>query len=118
VAQADYAQRYACGGCVIIKTFDNGWGRNFAAKEFEQRIIDQYLKDSVARSVLINNTWYTGDYHQQVINQLRTLDFDQIVLVSMLDASIASPDWYQEFGKPVKAVGYYPGKDTIDFWNM
>lgn len=103
---------------MIIKTFDNGWGANFPAKEFEQQIIKQYLSHTTARTVLINNTWYTKDYHQQVMDQLRNLDFDQIVLVSMIDASIASPEWYQEFNCPVYAVGYYPGADSIDFWAL
>jgi hypothetical protein len=118
MAQVYKAQRYAQGGCMIVKTFDNGWGNNFPAKKFEQNIVNQYLKDNKTRSVLINNTWYTKDYHQQVMSQLRTLEFDQIVLISMLDASIASPDWYQEFDRPVHAVGYYPGKDNIDFWAL
>jgi hypothetical protein len=52
------------------------------------------------------------------MEQLRNEEFDQIILVSMLDASIAKPDWYQEFQRPVRAVGYYPGKDAIDFWAL
>ena len=103
---------------MIVKIFDNGWGNNFPAKEFEQQIVDQYLINNVARSVLINNTWYTNEYHHAVMNQLRTIDFDQIILISMLDTPIASPNWYQEFNKPVHAVGYYTGKDTIDFWAL
>jgi hypothetical protein len=103
---------------MIVQIFDNGWGNVFPVKAFEQQIIDQYLHNDNERSVLINNTWYTSDYHQQVMSQLRHLDFDQIVLISMLDAPIASPNWYQEFEKPVMAVGYYPGKDTIDFWAL
>lgn len=103
---------------MIVKTFDNGWGNNFLLKEFEQQIIKQYLIDISLRTILINNVWYTKEYHQQVMSQLRTLEFDQIVLVSMLDASIASPEWYQEFNRPVYAVGYYPGKHTVDFWAM
>jgi hypothetical protein len=103
---------------MIVKTFDNGWGHNFPAKQFEQQIINQYLHNNTARTVLINNTWYTSDYHQQVMNQLRTMQFDQIVLISMFDASIADPSWYQEFCKPVYTMGYYPGKNTIDFWAL
>jgi hypothetical protein len=103
---------------MIVKTFDNGWGNNFLAKAFEQEIISQYMHHNTARTVLINNTWYTNDYHQHVINQLRELDFDQIILVSMLDASIAKTEWYQEFDKPVYAIGYYPGHNTIDFWAL
>ena len=103
---------------MIIKTFDNGWGPNFPAKTFEQEIIDIYLQHNKARTVLINNTWYTVDYHQTVMDQLRNLDFDQIILVSMLDAAIAVPEWYQEFNKPVYTVGYYPGQNIIDFWAL
>ena len=103
---------------MIVKTFDNGWGDNFTVKRFEQQIVDQYLMTDVAKSIIINNTWYTKDYHQQVMEQLRNEDFDQIILVSMLDASIAKSDWYQEFQRPVHAVGYYPGQDTIDFWAL
>jgi hypothetical protein len=103
---------------MIIKTLDNGWGNNFPAKQFEHQIINQYLTTDVAKSIIINNTWYTNDYHQQVMSQLSNEDFDQIILVSMLDASIAKPDWYQEFQRPVHAVGYYPGKNAIDFWAL
>jgi hypothetical protein len=103
---------------MIIKVFDNGWGNNFPAKKFEQHIVDQYLRNNGARTVLINNTWYTNDYHQQVMDQLRSINFDQIILVSMLDASIANSSWYQEFNKPVYAIGYYPGKNAIDFWAL
>jgi hypothetical protein len=103
---------------MIVKTFDNGWGHNFPAKQFEQQIISQYLRHVTGQTVLINNTWYTSDYHQQVMNQLRMIEFDQIVLISMFDASIASPLWYQEFNKPVHTVGYYPSKNIIDFWAL
>ena len=103
---------------MIVKTFDNGWGNNFPAKKFEQDLVNQYLRNITDRTVVINNTWYTQDYHQQVMNQLRTMQFDQIVLISMLDAPIASSNWYQEFNKSVHAVGYYPGKDNIDFWAL
>lgn len=103
---------------MIIKTFDNGWGNNFKAKSFEQQIVCQYLHKVDLRTVLINNTWYTTEYHQQVMIQLRALEFDQIVLASMLDASITDPSWYNEFGRPVYTVGYYPGKHNIDFWAL
>jgi hypothetical protein len=103
---------------MIVKFFDIGWGNNFPAKTFELQIIEQYLKTSSARMAVINNTWYSTQYHQQALSQLRSMEFDQIVLVSMLDASIASPDWYQEFNKPVHATGYYPGNNAIDFWAL
>lgn len=103
---------------MIIKTFDNGWGNDVPLKQLEQSIVSTYLAHDTSRTVLINSTWYTNDYHTQVIEQLRGMKFDRIVLVSMLDAAIPYPDWYAEFGCPVNAVGYYPGPDTIDFWAL
>lgn len=103
---------------MIIKTFNNGWGNSVPLKQLEQEIVNQYLATDNSRTVLINSTWYTTDYHQQVLDQLRTLEFDQIVLVSMLDAAIPQPSWYAEFERPVLAVGYYPSKHAIDFWAL
>jgi hypothetical protein len=106
---------------MIVKTFDNGWGNNFPLKQFEQSIIQQYLgsviEDSVP-TVLINSVWYTGDYHQQVLAELRTMRFDRIVVVAMLDAAIPHRDWYKEFEVEVRDIGYYFGPDQIDFWAM
>jgi len=103
---------------MIVKTFDNGWGNNFPLKQLEQKIVDQYLKNDTEQTVLINSTWYTQEYHEQVMAQLRTMKFDRIVLVSMLDAAIPDPGWYAEFNCNVNAIGYYPGNDTIDFWAL
>jgi hypothetical protein len=103
---------------MIVKIFNNGWGNGVPLKQLEQTIIDQYLATDTKRTVLINSTWYTAEYHQQVLTQLRSLEFDQIVLVSMLDAAIPQPDWYREFNCSVRAVGYYSGSDAIDFWAL
>jgi len=106
---------------MITHTFDNGWGPEFPLKQFEQETVLKFL-DTVAndssQTVLINSVWYTQDYHQQVMHQLRTLKFDRIVLVAMIDAAIPQIEWYQEFGCPVSAVGYYPGDNSIDFWAL
>jgi hypothetical protein len=103
---------------MIIKTFDNGWGPQFPLKKLEQQIVEQYLANDHSKIVLINSTWYSTDYHQHVMAELHSLKFDKIVLISMLDAIIPSPEWYQEFNCPVHAVGYYPGSDAIDFWAL
>lgn len=106
---------------MIVKTFDNGWGKEYPLKQFEQQIVSDFLsvqhRDS-SRTVVINSVWYTKDYHQQVLAKLRQLTFDQIVLVAMLDAAIPHPEWYQEFKCPVLAVGYYPGANQLDFWAL
>jgi hypothetical protein len=103
---------------LIVKTFNNGWGNDVPLKQLEQDIVDQYLNFNNNRTILINSTWYTKEYHQQVVAELQNIDFDQIVLVSMLDAAIPQPSWYQEFNRPVYAIGYYPGANTIDFWAL
>lgn len=106
---------------MIVKTFNNGWGNNFPLKQYEQSIVEQYIqpviKDSVP-TVLINSVWYSSDYHQQVLAELRTMSFDRIVIVAMIDAAIPRREWYDEFGVDVRAVGYYAGSDQIDLWAM
>jgi hypothetical protein len=101
---------------MISQIFDRGWGSQFPLKQLETQIVQQYLAQNPNNTVLINSTWYGTDYHQQVMQQLRNMSFDKIVLVSMLDAAIPATDWYQEFDCSVHAIGYYPGPDTIDFW--
>jgi hypothetical protein len=104
---------------MIIQTFDNGWGPEFPLKQFEQAIVSEFLNKQItddSRTVVINSVWYSQEYHQQVMSQLRTLQFDRIVLVAMLDAAIPKTEWYQEFGCPVYTMGYYPGANSIDFW--
>jgi hypothetical protein len=103
---------------MIVQTYDNGWGVQFPLKQLETQILEQYLAQDSGKTIVINSTWYGTDYHQQVMQQLRNISFDKIVLVSMLDAWIADPEWYQEFNCAVHAVGYYPGNDTIDFWAL
>jgi len=104
---------------MIIQTFDNGWGPEFTLKQFEQAIVTNFLKAQItdgSRTVVINSVWYSQEYHQQVMSQLQTLQFDRIVLVAMLDAAIPRIEWYREFNCPVHAVGYYPGCNSLDFW--
>lgn len=103
---------------MIIKTFDQGWGPEHPLKQYEQQIVTDLLKnivDSNQRTVMINSVWYTTEFHQQVLNWLRTNDWDQIVLVAMLDAAIPNPRDYAEFDRPVIGLGYYPGPGQLDF---
>jgi hypothetical protein len=118
MAQTYQAQRYATGGCMIIKIFDNGWGSQFPLKQYEQSLVQQYIQPAIKDNrptVLINSVWYTSEYHQQVISELRSLKFDRIIVVAMLDAAIPRADWYDEFEVEVRTIGYYSGKDQIDF---
>lgn len=103
---------------MIIKTVDQGWGSEFPLKQYEQQIVASLLKNFIAssqRTVVINSVWYTNEVHEETMAWLRANQWDQIVLIAMLDAAIPYPDRYAEFGRPVTAVGYYPGAAQIDF---
>lgn len=103
---------------MIVKTFDQGWGREYPLKQYEQHIVTDLVKHFVASSqkiVIINSVWYTTDMHQQVMTWLGNNDWDQIVLIAMLDAAIPYPDRYKEFDRPVTGIGYYPGVGQVDF---
>jgi hypothetical protein len=105
----------------MIKMFDNGWGQNFPLKQFEQNILIEFLKAQAhcdKNIVVINSVWYTQDYHLKVMEQLKGLNFDSLVLVAMLDAAIPKAEWYQDFGRPVYLTGYYPGENHLDFWAL
>ena len=105
---------------MITKIFDNGWGTEYPAKQFEQiilkPILDQ-LTESTERVVIINSTWYTNDYHQTVLAWLRQNPVDRIVLVAMLDAAIAQPWQFSEFNCEITGVGYY-ADSNIDYWAL
>jgi hypothetical protein len=106
---------------MITQTFDRGWGPEFPLKAFEQQLITDFLQQQIndnSRTVVINSVWYTREYHLEVIQQLRDLEFDRIVLVAMLDAAIPQTDWYSKFDRAVHAVGYYPGAHNLDFWAL
>jgi hypothetical protein len=103
---------------MIIKTFDQGWGREYPLKQYEQQVVASLMKlfvENDQRVVMINSVWYTGEMHDQVITWLRNNDWDQIVLIAMLDAAIPYPDRYTEFNRPVTGIGYYPGAGQVDF---
>lgn len=102
---------------MIIKTFDRGWGTQWEWKQFECQITDYMLanlsRDS-SRTVVINSVWYTSEMDQEVRVWLQQNEWDQIVLVAMLDAAIPRPEHYSEFQRPVFALGYYPGANNLD----
>ena len=103
---------------MIVKVFDNGWGREYPLKQYEQSVIDVMLagiREDDSRTVVINSVWYTQDSHDYVLTWLRQNEFDHIVLVALLDAAIPYPDRYAEFNRPVSAIGYYPGAGHLDF---
>jgi hypothetical protein len=103
---------------MIVNRFNNGWGDDWPLKQYEHKILTQYLRPMIESSkkfVIINSVWYSRAYHQQVCHWLSTNDWDEIILIAMLDAAIPLPEWYQEFNRPVTGVGYYPGPGALDF---
>ena len=50
---------------MITHRFDQGWGPQYAIKQFEQQLVDQYMSKCHLDTVLINSTWYSQDYHLQ-----------------------------------------------------
>jgi hypothetical protein len=106
---------------MIIKIFDNGWGPEFAVKQLEQQLVNQYIRSLSAddqQVVIINSTWYTNQYHETVMEWLRNNKVDIIVLVAMIDAAIPTAEFFQEIDAQVVCVGYYPGANQIDFWAL
>jgi hypothetical protein len=106
---------------MIVQTFDCGWGPDWPAKQFEIGITNPLLRrfcTDASRTVIINSTWYSQEFHQQVMTQLRTMQFDRIVLVAMLDPAIPKLGWYAEFECEVVTVGYYAGPGAVDYWAL
>jgi hypothetical protein len=106
---------------MILQTFDNGWGPEWPAKQFEKGLVDCMLHELInndSRTVIINSTWYSQEYHQTVLAQLRIMQFSHIVLVAMLDPAIPQPDWFSEFDCKIVCIGYYPGPYNIDYWAL
>jgi hypothetical protein len=87
-------------------------------KQLEQEIIktrlSNYFTDD-SRTVIINSVWYTGDYHQEVMAELRQIKPTHIFVVAMLDPPIVQLEWFDELECSVTGVGYYPGQGYIDY---
>lgn len=106
---------------MIVKNFDIGWGNQFPMKRLEQKIVKQFLSkyyQDNSRSVIINSVWYTGDYHQQVLEELREINPTHIFVVALLDPPIIKLEWYSDFDCEVVGVGYYPGDGYIDYFAL
>jgi hypothetical protein len=103
---------------MIIKNFDIGWGTRWPMKQLEQQIVEKHLEKYYtdnSQSVIINSVWYTGDYHQQVIAELREIKPTHIFVIALLDPPIVQLNWFDEFNCKVQGIGYYPGAGYIDY---
>lgn len=103
---------------MILKEYDIGWGTNWPMKQLEQDIVKKFLAKYYtddSRTVIINSVWYTGDYHQTVMSELRELKPSHIFVVALLDPPIVQPNWFDELDCKVLGIGYYPGAGYIDY---
>jgi hypothetical protein len=106
---------------MIIERFDNGWGPEWPAKKFEKSLLDPLLRElsiDDSQTVIINSTWYSQEYHQQVLAKLRQTSFTHLVIVAMLDPAIPYSTWFAEFDCEIFCVGYYAGDYNIDYWAL
>ena len=106
---------------MILRTFDIGWGNDFKTKKFEQELLSAFLKklsDSTKTAIVVYSTWYTDEYHQEIISYLKTNSVDYIVLISMLDFAITRSNRYQGIDSQVIEIGYYHGPGEIDYWAL
>lgn len=103
---------------MILKEYDIGWGSHWPMKQLEQQIVKNFLSDyytNDSKTVVINSVWYTGDYHQQVMQELRELQPTHIFVVALLDPPIIQLNWFDELNCEVLGIGYYPGTGYIDY---
>jgi hypothetical protein len=90
-------------------------------KQLERQIIKTKLSKYYAddsRAVIINSVWYTGDYHQQVMAELRKIQPSHIFVVAMLDPPIVQLDWFDELNCEVHGIGYYSGQGYVDYFPL
>lgn len=103
---------------MILKEYDIGWGPQWPMKQLEQRIVKNFLQHRYtdnSRSVIINSVWYNGDYHRQVIAELKELQPTHVFVIALLDPPIVQLNWFDELNCEVIGVGYYPGPGYIDY---
>lgn len=106
---------------MIIRTFDNGWGPEYPVKQYEVTLITPLIEKLDAndkKTIVINNVWYSLEYHQTVLQYLRDTPVDRIVLISLIDPAIAYRDWYSDFNCEVIEIGNYGSAYDIDFWAL
>lgn len=106
---------------MILKEYDIGWGTNWPMKQLEQQVVrtklSKYYTDE-SRTVIINSVWYTSDYHQQVMAELREIQPTHIFVVAMLDPPIVQLNWFDELNCEVLGIGYYSGPGYIDYFPL
>lgn len=106
---------------MIVKEYDIGWGPEWPLKQLEKQVVSDMLSTYAvdnSRSAVINSVWYNGDYHQQVIDELKEVNPTHVFVVAMLDPPIIQLDWFAELNCEVIGIGYYPGPGFVDFFAL
>lgn len=106
---------------MITRDFNNGWGNNLVLRQFELEIARHYLDHwhcDAEPAAVINSTWYSQQYHGEVLTWLHEHPVSRLALCSFLDPAIVKPDWFQHIDCEIKCVGYYAGPDEIDAWAL
>lgn len=101
---------------MIVAVYNNGWGLEHPSKRLEHQMIERLLSSDSKKTVVVNSVWYTDDFHQEVLSDLKNKEFDRIALVGLLDPPIVNPTWFQDLGCEIISVGYYPGPGQLDYW--
>lgn len=104
---------------MIVREFNAGWGDDLPLRQFERSLCDVYLQriraDS-SKTVLINSTWYSQEYHHRVMAELEMIQPELVIVTAMMDPAIPQLDWYAR--NQVWGLGYYMGDHEIDAWAL
>jgi len=106
---------------MIVKEYDIGWGPEWPLKQLEKQVVSNMLATHIndnSRTVVINSVWYNGDYHQQVLIELKAINPTHVFVVAMIDPPIIDLAWFAELDCKVTGIGYYPGPGFVDFFAL
>lgn len=106
---------------MLIQDFNNGWGDNIELRRFEKNIVKQYLGswyDDNKKNITVNSTWYSQQYHAQVLEFCRQETIERVALVCFLDPPIVNHQWFEGTDLEIVEIGYYRGPNEIDAWAL
>ena len=106
---------------MIDKDFNFGWGDVHTLRQFEQKVVFQYLDSWVKddkHNIIVNSVWYGMDHHQVVKEYMESHPVDRVALVCFMDPAIVQASWFKEYDVEVRSIGYYRTPDEIDAWAL
>jgi len=96
---------------MITKIFNNGWGNHNPIHDYQEELIKDINVD-----VLIHSTWYTDDFHTEVLKWLDDNPVKTMAIVSFFDQHIATKERFAGRNISIQEIGYYDGPHFFDFW--